>query len=91
MGVKWEPVATMVATPAILPVFDDSWKIQCKSCKHLVLETQKDGNEVLRCAEVLTKTGMEKAMWEKRGIDRMYCIDARDSGCGPNATLWEPK
>ena len=89
MGVKWEPVATMVATPAILPVFDDSWKAKCISCKHVVFETQKDGNQMLRCAQVLAKTGMERAMWERRGIDRMYCIDAREGECGQEAALWE--
>ena len=84
-----KPVAVMVAPPAVLPVFDDGWKQQCTTCKHILTSNGPSGNTVMRCGVVYVPAGLEKRLWVKRGLDRAYCIDARDGACGPDAALWE--
>lgn len=84
-----KPVAVMVAPPAVLPVFDDGWKQQCLACRHVVATVTAVGNTVMRCDAVRVVSGLEGRMWAKRGLDRAYCIDARDGACGSDARLWE--
>jgi len=90
---KTAPVARLFA-PAVLPVFDDSWKNKCYTCTHLHHEPPLPG---WRCR----KTPMEDVRPEKPtglGWQHLkgpaigaYCIDAREEGkpCGPEARLWE--
>jgi hypothetical protein len=73
---KHAPVAAIVFTPAVLPVFDDSWKTKCRTC--VWFRPQSSG--ALHCAST-------EIPGYSNGVP---CIAAREEGneCGPNARLW---
>jgi hypothetical protein len=89
---KTAPVARLFA-PAVLPVFDDSWKDKCATCVHL---NRGPSSSEWRCR----KTTMEDVRpkkptglgWQhlKGPAIGAYCIDAREERkpCGPDARLW---
>ena len=77
---RFAPVAVMIP-PAVLPVFDPSWKAECKSCAHV----WDGGQSGIRCRAV-------PMSWNAKhhaGKMGMFCIDAREDGavCGPDAAL----
>lgn len=75
---KTAPVVPYFIGPAILPVFDDSWKEGCKSCLHCRLSTGLEGGTEWRCS-----IGARRNAW------MALCIDARSDNaeCGPGAAM----
>jgi hypothetical protein len=90
---KTAPVARLFA-PAVLPVFDDSWKDKCATCVHLHCAPP---SPEWRCQKVKMEDVRPKKPtglgWKhlKGPAIGAYCIDAREEGkpCGPEARLWE--
>lgn len=78
------PVATIIAPPAALPVFDDTWKARCKSCRHYRPGTITRTGATMRCV---------KADHKRSAGGLTSCGDARSEGgqCGPDARLWEAR
>ena len=89
---KTAPVARLFA-PAVLPVFDDSWKNKCATCVHLHIGPSR---VEMRCRVVTMEDVRPAAFpgprWKhlKGPAIGAYCIDAREEGkpCGPEARLW---
>jgi hypothetical protein len=83
---RWAPVATWRIAPAVLPVFDDSWKAECRTCSHLRALTRSERARsyytIMHCA----------ALGEPHRNNPLSCIDARAEGgaCGPDADLHRP-
>lgn len=72
------PVAVIQFAPAVLPVFDPSWKAKCRTCSGF-----SDVATGMRCTTVVP----EAQDWSRKWL--VYCIEAREGECGPEAKLWE--
>jgi hypothetical protein len=81
---KWAPIADLRFKPFVLPVFDDSWKAQCRTCAHVGVfsrsENTKREHTLMHCG----------ATGPRHPNHPLHCIDARDEAgpCGPSARLY---
>ena len=67
---------------------------QCESCRHMMLIEGNIGESIMRCRVSKNEhAGRFRRAHEARGIERLYCIDARspDHPCGPDGKLWIAK
>lgn len=75
------PVAIIAFRPAVLPVFDPSWKTKCLSCANRVQRAPAKRHLTMQCSQGTKISGADKT----RPQD---CIDMRAGACGPDAVLW---
>lgn len=82
---KRAPVAVIVAAPASLPVFDDSWKAKCRTCASYRENREIPTQATMLCDHIDCVPRFGRA-------SKVSCGDARQAGaaCGPGAKLWEP-
>lgn len=78
------PVAAHRFAPAVLPVFDDSWKTKCQSCAHYRYGRRKQLGASMICA------ARGATIYRRQGAEAS-CGEARSTRglCGPDAKLWE--
>lgn len=80
----YKPVAVMVARPASLPVFDDSWKDKCRACAFL-----QEKAPSMRCLAEQKKPDRKKG--DSPFIRSAIEMRDVDGACGVEARLFEKR